>query len=289
MAAALTNGLLGVSSGAKGSAISAVAAALTYWYTNSVMTGCASAVRFETRLDESVRTQAQSEWPVLILVTAVALMGVATHGHTWKVVIYALVAIVVFDCNLRQKASHSSFAPPLLIHNGSLIVGLGAALLCVNLALCAVALVSFFVFITSPNVVGGLAYKVGLVMAGMAAGVLAVWAHAPAAVQFLIASVLVLVLLVRRILAGASASLTIHTQSLVSLGMLVPSRWEAMLTAGVMGLCMAGLGGMPQFGAAAVATIALFVLARPLLRNQGQQPRSLRTVNGQRTSVGVSR
>ena len=107
-----------------GATTAAVAATAAYWYANSVLIGVASAMRNGSGLAQSVRIQALSEWPVLLLASTAALVAQADH-HALPLTATAVAALLmIFHVHMRRRGRPEPGSSPLTVGTTALIIGL---------------------------------------------------------------------------------------------------------------------------------------------------------------------
>lgn len=100
--AALLSSQLTVS-GAWSALLSATVCVCAYWYINSVLIGCAAAIRHGDDIARSVVDQATSECPVLILAIAAALLSMHLVGHGLVAVGVGIsVVLFIFEFQIRS-------------------------------------------------------------------------------------------------------------------------------------------------------------------------------------------
>lgn len=133
--------------------LAGVAAATAYWYSNSVLTGVAAATRNSTSMLDSVRVQAQSEWPVLFLAAAAAVTAQIYFDSEVAVAATTACLLLVFQLHVHKRSSGTD---SLRGHASSIaaIVGVGSMLLGDGSLAAAVACVAAFYLASRCTTVG---------------------------------------------------------------------------------------------------------------------------------------
>ena len=85
-----------------GLVINSIVCVGSYWCVNSVLIGCASALRNGTDLWTAIRDQVASEWAVLLLAISAALAAQAAKGSPIPVAMLSVaVPLIAFECEVR--------------------------------------------------------------------------------------------------------------------------------------------------------------------------------------------
>ncbi|MFM8303706.1 MAG: hypothetical protein ACKOA9_05330, partial [Actinomycetota bacterium] len=82
----------------------AILGVMTYWSINSVLIGTASALRQGMSLRRSIEAQITSEWPLLLLVAAVAQVSLASPGSIPTAILAVVVGIAAFEFRMRTDS-----------------------------------------------------------------------------------------------------------------------------------------------------------------------------------------
>jgi hypothetical protein len=110
--------------------VAAVICVASYWYVNSVLIGCASALRNESELRTAVRDQVASEWAVLFLALGAALLAQTVDANSLALLPAILIPLAAFEIEVRgfqRIARHWSSRSPSL--RAAAMVGLTTAFL----------------------------------------------------------------------------------------------------------------------------------------------------------------
>lgn len=226
-------------------------ATCSYWYANSVLTGCASAVRNGDGILASVSTQASSEWPFLFLAVAAGMFGLSRQGSLAE---FALVAalVLVFELSVRRHRAWTSV--PLAATSGAFLIGISSLLAITGVAGAALAAVGAFLFTTDANLLrdrAGLKASVGILTATTA--IVLSDGSAPA-LHFIIATALAMVVTSSFEVIGQRDRHNRRLPLLVVMGLSIPSRTDVALVAIVAGLLLvSGTGATVLIGALTIA------------------------------------
>jgi len=225
-------------------------ATASYWYANSVLVGIASSVRSGSELAQTVRTQAMSEWPVLLLAAASALVAQADDHALVLTACTVAGLLVVFHVHMRRHEQRRSATDPLTVGMMALTIGAASTLITAGPVGVAFACVCVFYVISIfpeyfPRRERGLVPFAVSIAATIVAVALAT-SGAPVLVRFGATSTLAIALLTILHAQRRLAVVDRHLPLLVKAGLAIPNRSELALLCiayGGFGAALVGLDG----------------------------------------------
>ncbi len=285
MAAAIATGA--ADNGALGPLFGAAGTVAAYWYTNSVLIGSASAVRQGALLGESVRTQATSEWPLLILATATAIAVSTLTPDTARELLAVAIALTAFEVQLRHKVSTAGFLRDSA-WGATTLIGLAAAVAPISSLGSGVALLGLFLVASDYGLRRGstTAFGLGVIAAFVAAAAIE-RLDVGAGAGFAFATLAALTAITTLRIAREGTRRGVKLPLLVTAGLMVPNLTEAGI-ASVTAVLVALLARRPGDESHALI-LAAVVLALASTRGLGRGSRNDRVeISGRRRSQVAS-
>lgn len=288
IAAGVTNGLLnGGATSTNKALVAAAIASISYWYANSVLTGYASSVRLDETALNSIKAQALSEWPVIVLTIGGGLLVIAAMPSIPLVVLAVAAVVVLFEIYVRRLDRHRDLQAPSAPHLAAVTVAVCAATYPTSALTAGVAvIVSFLAIAGLGSWLDNASNTAGAVFVTFTISSVLLQCGAEIVVRYSLCFVAGLVLLCACVLREGSTRAGARMPRTVALGYCVPSSPEFALLASTAGLLWmaSAFGNTCTQVLAAIATMS--TCCGTLFKNRMQQSWA---VSWRRSSVRASR